>query len=206
MQASKPGRRTLENERAADLIAIQACLDGDKEAFGVLVHRWQDRIFGAIFRMVRDRETAADLAQETFLKAFTKLASFQGGSAFGTWLYSIALNQVRSEMRRRSAAKNRPPLSLDALRPGDEGQDYDPAGDGPDAVEQLATREHCELLLGAVQQLDADYREVIVLREFQDLSYDDIADTLDVPVGTVRSRLHRARADLRERLRGRVLQ
>ena len=108
-------------------------------------------------------------------------------------------------MRRRSAAKNRPPLSLEALRSGDDGAGYDPPGDDPGAVEQLATREHCALLLSEIDRLDEDYREVIVLREFQDLSYDEIAVTLAVPVGTVRSRLHRARADLRDRLRDRVL-
>lgn len=199
-------RRTLENERAVDLEAVQACLAGDKEAFGGLVRRWQDRIYGAIFRMVRDRETAADLAQETFLKAYSKLDSFQGGAAFGTWLYSIAVNQVRSEMRRRSAAKNRPPLSLDALRPGDEGRDFDPAAEEPDAVEQLARREHGSLLLRAIDQLAEEFREVIVLREFQGLSYEDIAASLDIAVGTVRSRLHRARSELRERLQGKVLQ
>jgi RNA polymerase sigma-70 factor (ECF subfamily) len=192
-----------------DLDAVGRCLGGDRDAFEHLVRRWQDRIYGAIFRMVRDRETAADLAQETFLKAWSRLSSFEGGSAFGTWLYSIALNQVRSEMRRRSALKNRPPLSLEALGRGGDGQgdgsDYDPADDRPDAAQSLSTREECGLLLDAVAALDDDFREVIVLREFQDLSYDEIAVSVGVPVGTVRSRLHRARADLRDRLKDRVL-
>lgn len=204
-----PGDRTLENERASDLETVRQCLHGDRDAFAHLVRRWEDRIYGAILRMVRDRETAADLAQETFLKAWSKLASFQGGSAFGTWLYSIALNQVRSEMRRRAALKNRPPLSLDAIghsAGGDgDGGSYDPADDRPGAVDGLSTREECGFLLEAVAALDDDFREVIVLREFEDLSYEEIAVSVGVPVGTVRSRLHRARSDLRDRLRDRVL-
>jgi RNA polymerase sigma-70 factor (ECF subfamily) len=170
------------------------------------VERWQDRIYGAIFRMVRDPELTRDLAQETFLRAYSRLDSFRGGASFGTWLYSIAVNQVRSEMRRRSAAKNRPPLSLDALRGArDEGPGFDPADDAPDAGESAAMKEDCRLLLAELDELDVEFREVIVLREFQGLSYDEIAATVGVPVGTVRSRLHRARGDLRERLRGRVL-
>lgn len=169
------------------------------------MERWQDRIHGAIFRMVREQELTRDLAQETFLRAFEKLASFNAQAAFGTWLYSIAVNQVRSEMRKRSAQKNRQPLSLDALGGDEEGRGLDPADDSPDARERLETREHCALLLEAVDRLAPENREVIVLREFQDLSYEDIAEAVGVPVGTVRSRLHRARSELREALKGQVL-
>ena len=201
-------RNELDPSRSADLEAVERCVAGDREAFGEIVERWQDRIYGAILRMVRDPELARDLAQETFLRAFDKLSSFRGGSAVGTWLYSIAVNQVRSEMRKRSAQKYGSPVSLDALSGGGDADDsprFEPEGHTETAVETLATREHCALLLDEVERLEPDYREVIVLREFQDLAYDEIAETLDVPVGTVRSRLHRARGELRERLRGRVL-
>ena len=173
------------------------------------MERWQDRIYGAIFRMVRERELARDLAQETFLRAFSKLASFRGGASFGTWLYSIAVNQVRSEMRKRSAQKYGSPVSLDALQGGargdTDGPRFDPADQSPDAAARIGRREECDLLLVEIERLDAEHREVIVLREFQDLSYEEIAGALEVPVGTVRSRLHRARGELRDRLRGRVL-
>ncbi len=199
------GSSKLESSRHADLEAVQRCLAGDREAFAGLVERWQDRIYGAIFRMVRDPELTRDLAQETFLKAWSKLASFQGGAAFGTWLYSIAVNQVRSEMRKRSAKKYGAPVSLEALRGADDERAFDPADAGPGAVEKVATQEDCALLLAEVETLDPDHKEVIVLREFQDLSYEEISAILEVPVGTVRSRLHRARGELRERLSGRVL-
>lgn len=205
--AHPTGRNELEPDRTADLDAVERCLAGEREAFGEIVERWQDRIYGAVLRMVRDRELARDLAQETFLRAYSKLSSFRGGAAVGTWLYTIALNQVRSEMRKRSAQKYGSPLSLDALHGGsdDDGPRFEPAGDTASAEEQAATKEHCELLLRELERLDEEHREVLVLREFQDLPYDEIANVLDVPVGTVRSRLHRARGELRERLRGRVL-
>ncbi len=169
--------------------------------------RWQDRIYGAVLRMVRDPELARDLAQETFLRAYDRLASFRGGAAVGTWLYSIALNQVRSEMRKRSAQKYGSPVSLDAISggPGTDGPRFEPADHAAGAAERVAMKEDCALLLEEVARLDPEHRDVIVLREFQDLPYDEIADALEVPVGTVRSRLHRARGELRDRLRGRVL-
>ena len=200
-------RQELEPDRAADLDAVDRCLAGDRQAFGEIVERWQDRIFGAVLRMVRDRELAEDLAQETFLRAFDKLSTFRGGAAVGTWLYSIALNQVRSEMRKRSALKHGSPVSLDALRGGgtDDAPRFDPADHAPRADERAATAESCALLLAEVDALEPEQREVIVLRDFQDLSYDEIASVLEVPIGTVRSRLHRARGELRDRLAERVL-
>jgi RNA polymerase sigma-70 factor (ECF subfamily) len=192
------------DERSADLEAIRKCRAGDREAFGDLVGRWQDRIYGAVYRMVRDAETARDLAQETFVKAYTKLDSFQGGSAFGTWLYAIALNQVRGEMRKRSAQKRHDPLSLDAIRDGAQGADTDPADPRETAPQRVVAAEQCALLREAIDGLDPEHREVVVLREFEDLSYEEIAEIVGVPVGTVRSRLFRARNELRDRLAGEV--
>lgn len=163
--------------------------------------RWQDRIHGFVLRMVRDTETARDMAQETFVRAYVKLDSFEGGSSVGTWLHAIAVNQVRGEMRKRSALKRHDPASLDALR---EAADVDPADPRDGAAERVATAEQCERLRAEVDRLDPEHREVVVLREFQDLAYEEIAEILGVPVGTVRSRLFRARAELRERLSDKV--
>jgi RNA polymerase sigma-70 factor (ECF subfamily) len=189
--------RAATDEKSADLDAIRRCRAGDREAFSELVDRWQDRIFGALHRMVRDAETARDLAQETFVRAYTKLDGFEGGSAFGTWLHAIALNQVRGEMRKRSALKRHDPLSLDALR---EAADVDPRDSSMTAPELLSTAEQCSRLRAELDRLDPEHREVVVLREFQDLSYEEIAEIVGVPVGTVRSRLFRARTELRDRM------
>jgi len=148
--------------------------------------------------MVRDAETARDVAQETFVRAYVKLHSFEGGAAFGTWLYAIAVNQVRGEMRKRSAQKRGDAASLDALR---ESADLDPVDPSQDAGERASTKEQCARLRVELERLDPEHREVVVLREFQDLSYEEIAKIVGVPVGTVRSRLFRAREELRERMR-----
>jgi len=193
-----------DTDRQADLDAVRRCLAGESAAYGEIVARWQDRIHAAVYRMTGNSEDAKDLAQETFVRAWSNLRSFQGGAALGTWLYSIALNQVRSEMRKRSAQKRGAPVSLDAPR-GDDGTGIDPADKRPGAEDALATKEHVRLLRQAVAALDPEFREVVVLREFQDLSYEEIARATGVPVGTVRSRLFRAREELRRKLEGKVL-
>ena len=149
--------------------------------------------------MVGDAEDARDIAQETFLRAWTNLRSFEGTAAFGTWLHSIAINQVRSEMRRRSAAKRGSPGSLDAMG-GEDDSPFEPASGAPGAPEALSTREDVARLRRAIAHLDPEQRETLVLREFQGMSYEEIAEVTGVPTGTVRSRLFRARNELRERL------
>jgi RNA polymerase sigma-70 factor (ECF subfamily) len=193
--------RAAADERAADLRAVERTVAGDRAAFGELVSRWQDRIYAVVVRMIGDPEDARDLAQETFLRAWTNLRSFEGTSSFGTWLHAIAINQVRSEMRKRSAAKRGAPLSLDALGagPGDETS-FDPADPAPTPAGTATAREDVVRLRRAIAELDPEQREALVLREFQGLSYEEIATALGIPVGTVRSRLFRARDALRARL------
>lgn len=195
-------RTPPQGEREADLAAVRRCLAGESAAFGEIVARWQDRIYATVYRMTGDAEDARDVAQETFLRAWLNLRSFQGGASLGTWLHSIAINQVRSEMRRRGAQKRGAPVSLDA---GGDDASIDPADARPAAPERAETKEHVALLRAAVAALDPDSREVIVLRDMQGLSYDEIASVTGVPVGTVRSRLFRAREELRGRLAGKVL-
>ena len=179
-------------------------LAGDRDAFAVLVERHGGRIHAAILRMVRDPEAANDLAQETFLKAYAALASFRRGAAFSTWLYSIALNQVRTEFRRRKSVKGQAMLSLDAAgAPGDDaggGGVPEPAGAGPGPADEAQRREEARRVHEALGRLDDEYREAVVLRDLEGLSYEEIAEAAGVPVGTVRSRIHRGRAALRDLL------
>ena len=169
-------------------------LAGDRDAFAVLVERHGSRIHSAILRMIGDPEAASDLAQETFLKAFSALASFRRGAAFSTWLYAIALNQVRSEFRRRKSMKGQAMLSLDAA----DGEASEPAGPCPGPGDEASRKEEAALLHRALRRLDEEYREVVVLRDLEGLSYEEIAVATGVPAGTVRSRIHRGRAALRE--------
>lgn len=195
-------------ERRLDADAVRRCLAGDREAFGELVTRWQDRIHAVTQRMTGDAHLARDLAQETFLRAWSSLSSFEGGAAFGTWLHSIAINQVRTEMRRRSAQKRGAPVSIEALGGGEadggEAGTFEPEGPAADPARPMEERERAALLQRAVAELDPEFREVLVLREFRDLQYEEIAEITGVPVGTVRSRLFRARSELRRRLEGRL--
>ncbi len=176
--------------------------DGDLTAFDALVDRYQDRIFGVISRLVSDVERGRDLTQETFLKAFRGLRGFTGDAAFYTWLYRIARNVVTSAGRYDRA---RPVVAVSLDAPTSSGREdsarIDPPATGGDPVERLLEDERRAMVLAAVAELQLDFREVLVLRDFEDRSYEEIAELLEIPVGTVRSRLHRARADLKERLR-----
>ncbi len=167
---------------------------GDTAAFDDLVIRYQDRVFNMSFRMLGNREDALDVSQEVFITVFKNLERFQERSRFGTWLYRITVNKCRDELRRRGSVKHTRPASLDA------GDKEPSAGVAAGPVAQASARELEALLEQAIAALPVDLREVMLLRDTQDLSYEEIAGIVDVPVGTVRSRLNRARALLKERL------
>ncbi len=189
----------MSTDRTADETTIERVLAGDTEAFGDLVARHGRRVHAAVLRMVRDADAAEDLAQEAFVKAYTGLASFRRGSSFYTWLYSIAVNQVRSEFRRRGARGGGRTASLDA--PGRDGASLpEPAARGPGPADEAARRDDAALLHEAIDGLDEEFRVAVVLRDLQGLSYEEISVATGAPVGTVRSRIHRARASLRETL------
>jgi RNA polymerase sigma-70 factor (ECF subfamily) len=191
-------RPSVEPKQDAEVVT--RCLSGDRDAFGEIVVRYEDRIFATIYRILGKAEDARDLAQEAFLRAWSRLETFKEGARFSTWLYTIALNLTRSELRKRKALKNRQPLSLDRLgsRPGERPPDPADPGEPPDAT--LGRTELYRLALSEMERLEPEAREVIVLRDMQSLSYEQIAEVVDCPVGTVRSRLHRAREALRTRL------
>ncbi len=176
----------------SDQELISAVLGGDQQAFGSLVGRYQDRLFNAVLRVVQCESLAADVVQDAFVLAWRKLGSFGGRSAFYTWLFRIARNQAISRLR-----SIRPTVSLDALTdagsPGITAQS--------DAPESAMVREESLMQLElAMDRLSEDHRAIIVLREIEEMDYEQIAECLDLPVGTVRSRLFRARMQLREEL------
>ena len=175
--------------------------DGDLPAFDALVARHADRVYGLIHRHVGDVDHAMNLSQETFFKAFRGLKGFSGECAFFTWLFRIAKN-VLTYAARYDAARPKITVSLDAPPAGGEGSRGDalPASEG-DPVEYTLQQERRDLVLKAVTALADDFREVVVLRDFEDRSYEEIAELLGLAVGTVKSRLHRARAALAATLR-----
>ena len=174
-----------------DAQLIRDTLAGDSAAFGQLVCKYQDRLYSALAHMLRAPEEARDVAQEAFVQAFVKLETFRGSSAFYTWLYRIAFNISVSRKRRQRTV-----LSLDRTRDLSGEEPLDTAW----PAERMERGERAVQVRAAMAVLSDEHRAILVLREVEGFDYEQIADVLDVAVGTVRSRLHRARAQLRELL------
>ncbi len=182
-----------------DLALLQRCRDGDLEAFDELVARHQNRIYNLCFWRLGDADEAADAAQDTFVRAWKAVAQFRGECAFSTWLHRIALNVTHDAASRRSRA----PLAFSSLRPPDgEEPDFvpdphDPA-DGPE--QNAARRERRQAVRHALAQLPDHFRVVLILFDIEGRSYEEAAALLEVPLGTLKSRLNRARLALRGQL------
>ncbi len=176
-----------------DVQFINQALAGDKAAFGELVRKYQDRLLNTLFHVVGNREEAEDVAQEAMVQAYLKLDTFRRKSTFYTWLYRIAFNAWVTRRRRKKDE-----VSMDQIRErtGDEPHD---TGDGP--PDQLLRDEQVQQVRVAMQSLNDEHRAILVLREMEGCRYEVISEILELPVGTVRSRLHRARLHLRDQLK-----
>lgn len=172
------------------VVAFQA---GDVAAFDLLVSRWDRKIQGAVYRVVGQSEDVRDITQEAFLKAYRALPLFKREAKFSSWLYQIALNLCRDRLRRRR--RSLAEVSLDLLN---ENGDLPLAAGGPSPVELLEAREISRTVGSAVWALPEEQREVIVLKEYQGLTFQEIADVLGLPVSTVKTRLYRGLGLLRE--------
>jgi RNA polymerase sigma-70 factor (ECF subfamily) len=179
-----------------DARLIEEALAGDSGSFGQLVCKYQDRLFNTLVHCIGAREEAEDVAQEAFVQAYLKLRSFKGQSAFYTWLYRIAFNILISRRRRR-----RPEISVEQTR---QSSGEEPTSDEEAPSQRLERAERAAQVHAALCELGEEYRTVVVLREIEGCHYDTISEMLDLPIGTVRSRLHRGRLRLRELLRGRL--
>lgn len=190
------------NAPDADSPLVERVKAGDARAFEMLVVKYQRRIERLIGRMVRDADLVQDLAQETFIRAYRALPQFRGDSAFYTWLYRIAVNTAKKalvELRRD------PIMTESALSSRDEEEEPSALtreltdGETPEAV--LASREIARTVNAAIEALSEDLRQAITLREIEGLSYEEIATAMSCPIGTVRSRIFRAREAIAARLR-----
>ena len=179
-----------------DASLIAATLAGDTAAFGRLVREYQDRLYNSLLRVLGSADDAADIVQDAFVQAYTKLDSFRGNSAFYTWLYRIAFNLAMSQRRREHRE-----ASLDQMKllAGAEPIDGQPAVEA-----SVLQQERAELVHAALAELSFEHRQILVLREIDGCRYDEIAEILDLPVGTVRSRLFRARLEMRDLLTPRL--
>ncbi len=168
---------------------IDLALQGDRAAFTELVKVNQDRLFASMLQVTGSPDEAEEVVQEAFIRAFMKLDTFQRNSQFFTWLYRIAFNSALTRRRRKRAR-----ISLDQYRESD-GLEVADRGDAVD--EPLLRRERINMVRQAIETLSDDHRAILVLREMQDHSYEDIAEILEISIGTVRSRLSRARRQLK---------
>lgn len=175
-----------------DVQHIDATLNGQPAAFGLLVKKYQQRLYNALIYTVGHAEDARDIVQDAFVQAYVRLDTFRRDSAFFTWLYRIAFNAAATRRRRQHAT-----LSVERLR---ETDGMDPVDQGAGPADRIEEAERSRKVHEALAELPEEFRTVLVLREIEGHDYDAIAEILDLPVGTVRSRLHRGRIQLREKL------
>lgn len=184
---------------ADDAPLVDRAAGGDPAAFDALVLRHQDRVYGVCLRLLRDADAARDAAQDAFVKAWRALPRFEGRAQFSTWLYRIATNVCLSAMRARKARPEGRAVSLDAA-PDERAAVSEPAAATPAPGESLDGAEARAAVTAAIATLDEDFRVAVVFRDIEGLSYEQIAEILQIPVGTVRSRIHRGRDALRKAL------
>lgn len=174
---------------------------GDRACFGMLVDRYQDRVYGLCLRMLGNPAEAEEVAQEVFLALFKSLDRFRGDARLSTWVYRVSLNHCRNHHHYRRRRGHGLHEALDAPVGGDsEGPRREVADSGRGADATADATEAERLVREGLAALDEDHRQIIILRDIQDLDYDEIAELLELPRGTVKSRLHRARAELARRL------
>lgn len=191
-----PSEMTATVETTCDQELIESSLSGSSEAFGALVRRYQHRLYHSLVHMLGSSEDAQDVAQDAFVQAFQKLGTFRGQSGFYSWLYRIAMNTAISSRRK----PRQPTVSVEAMREqsGEEPADHRGSAAPAHAME-VAERQ--QVVRSALAALSEEFRTCVVLKEMDGLSYEEIAGILDCPIGTVRSRIHRGRLELREKLR-----
>ncbi|MDO6388264.1 MULTISPECIES: RNA polymerase sigma factor RpoE [Uliginosibacterium] len=187
------------SDREIDQQLVERVQRGDKQAFGLLVSKYQRKLGRLLSRMIRDPAEVEDVAQEAFIKAYRALPNFRGESAFYTWLYRIGVNTAKNYLVSQG---RRAPTSTDIE--AEEAEQYDSGellrdNDTPERLMQ--TRQIGETVNAAMDALPEDLRTAIVLREIEGLSYEEIATLMNCPIGTVRSRIFRAREAIAERLR-----
>ena len=185
----------------SDAMLVERAVAGDQKAFELLVIKYQRRIQRLIGRMVRDVDLVEDIAQETFIRAYRALAQFRGEAQFYTWLYRIAVNTAKKALM---DLKRNPTVSENFFKSGDDDEtslleNELTSSETPDAV--LASKEIAQMVNAAMEALPEELRQAITLREIEGLSYEEISEAMSCPIGTVRSRIFRAREAISEKVK-----
>ena len=192
-----------KQKKDEDLEYVSLCRKGDANAFEALVRRHEKRMFNIAYRIVGDYDEACEVVQEGFISAYKNIKGFKGNAKFATWLYAIVINGSRNRLKQLRSRRYREGCSIDDPIMTPDGEiKGDPPSNEPSALDRLEARDVQQRVQGCINALDAEFREVIVLRDIQGFSYEEISAMLKVPVGTVKSRLFRARETMRACLKG----
>jgi len=194
------GKKTPSSDE--DFEAVSKCRKGDVNAFETLVDKYQKKMLNVAYRMIGDYQEACEVVQDAFLSAYRSIRKFRGEARFSTWLYSIVVNLSKNRMKQVRARGAREVYSIDDPLKTEEGSlSLDPPDPGPSVLEKLEQKEMDARVQGCINGLDPEYREVVVLRDIQGFSYEEVRDILKIPDGTVKSRLFRARDALKDCLK-----
>ena len=190
--------------RPSDAELVRRFKEGDREAYSEVVRRYQNRVFSMCLRWMGSRSIAEEVAQDVFLALFKALPRFRGDAQLSTWVYRVTVNHCKNrDLYRRRRAHGRHD-SIHGSRDDDDAPVRQYADEGPGTESRTHQSEASALLQEALNALDEDQRQIIVLRDVEDLSYEEIAEILELPKGTVKSRLHRARHELARKLGRRI--
>jgi len=187
----------VDKQSVSDKDLLSDVINGNLGSFDIIVHRYKNRLMNFVFRFVKDNDVAEDIVQETFLRVFRKRRDYKAIANFSTWIFTIAGNLAKSELRRRKRWNF---LSIDAANEGEKNFELPDAGIRPDRNTAISLIE--ESVQDAIDTLPPKYKEALILRDIEGLSYQNIAEIMRVPVGTVKSRVNRARMKLQKKLKG----
>ena len=187
------------SEREIDLQLVERVREGDKQAYGLLVEKYRRKLLRLLSRMVRDPDEIEDIAQETFIKAYRALPQFRGDAAFYTWLYRIAVNTAKNYLSAKGRSMRT--VSEQAIDDEDEPDERLVAQDNSTPESELLSKQVAYAVNEAVEALPEELRQAITLREIEGMSYEEIAEAMACPIGTVRSRIFRAREAISAKLR-----
>lgn len=195
-------REQDQSLKDVDYALVQRCQRGDTEAYEEIVRKYQKKLFNIAYRVTGDYHEAADVVQDAFIAVYRNIKGFQGRSRFSTWMYTIVMNVSRNRMRQVRKQAFHEHFSLDDPVETEKGRIRieQPSGD-VSALERLEKREREQKVQDCMSALDNEFREVIVLRDIQGFTYDEISEMLDIAEGTVKSRLYRAREKVKECLK-----
>jgi len=196
MSDQRREKRKDRDSRPSDEDLIERFQKGDLYAFDLIVKRYKDQLLNFVYRFVGNQEEAEDIVQETFLRVYRKRKAYKRIAKFSTWIYTIAGNLSRTELRRR---KRRKLFSVSDM--GFEDRDYEISDEGYNPESQVEGRLQEEIIQKEIDNLSPKFREVIILRDIQELSYEEISKIIKVPIGTVKSRVNRGRLKLQSRLK-----